>query len=146
MNWHECGALSYVYQHLKDNEEIVWSAYIINKMQSHRIKSLWDNNTVNVMLGLTNPHAAQVNVYKGYDITKLRDNQRFLEVMLSRDGTANATKALYFDGAVSYFRELPGPKNPIYEEFMEKVYATINRLREQAAQAAVSLFTFKRGK
>ena len=101
---------------------------------------------VNVMLGLTNPHAAQVNMYKGYDITKLRDNQRFLEVMLSRDGTANATKALYFDGAVSYFRELPGPKNPIYEEFMEKVYATINRLREQAAQAAVSLFTFKRGK
>lgn len=88
----------------------------------------------NVMLGLTNPYAAHLETYPGkdgYDITKLRDNQRFLEVMLSRDGTANAVKALYFDGAVSYFKELPGPRNPEYEEYMERVYALIQKNRQQ---------------
>ena len=86
---------------------------------------------VNVMLGLTNPYAAHIATYPGsggYDITKLRDHQRFLEVMLSRDGTANAIKALYFDGAVSYFKELPGPKADNYEQYMESVYSLIDRI------------------
>lgn len=83
----------------------------------------------NVMLGLTNPYAAKINNFLGYDITKLKDSQRFLEVMLSRDGTQNAMKALYFDGAVSYFKELPKPDNPEFNEYMERVYATIENLR-----------------
>ena len=101
---------------------------------------------VNVMLGLTNPYAAHITTYPGsggYDITKLRDHQRFLEVMLTRDGTANAIKALYFDGAVSYFKELPGPNNPIYEEYMEKVYALIDRIK-QGARQAVSMLSFRK--
>ena len=89
---------------------------------------------VNVMLGLTNPYAAHIEEYLKYDITKLRDSQRFLEVMLSRDGSANAVKALYFDGAVSYFDELPGPKTEGYAEFMEKVYTLIRKNNEQKLQ------------
>ena len=85
---------------------------------------------VNVMLGLTNPFAAKLNTFLGYDITKLKDNQRFLEVMLSRDGTQNAMKALYFDGAVSYFRELPKPSAPDFSEYMERVHSTIESLRQ----------------
>ena len=82
------------------------------------------------MLGLTNPYAGHLKQYMGYDIEKLRDHQRFLEVMLTREGTANAVKALYFDGAVSYFKELPGPSNPTYGEYMEKVYALIDRIKQ----------------
>lgn len=77
------------------------------------------------MLGLSNPYAMEVKEYLQYDITKLRDNQRFLEVILSRDGTANSVKALYFDGMVSFFSELPSPNDEHYEEFMEKVYNLI---------------------
>jgi hypothetical protein len=87
---------------------------------------------VNVMLGLTNPYAAHLEEWLKYDITKLKDNVRFLEVMLSRDGSANAVKALYFDGAVSYFKELPGPKSEGYEEYMEKVYALIQKNKEKS--------------
>lgn len=85
---------------------------------------------VNVMLGLTNPYAAHLEEWLKYDITKLKDNARFLEVMLSRDGSANAVKALYFDGAVSYFKELPGPKSEGYAEYMEKVYTLIQKNKE----------------
>lgn len=87
---------------------------------------------VNVMLGLTNPYAAHLEEWLKYDITKLKDNARFLEVMLSRDGSANAVKALYFDGAVSYFKELPGPKAEGYAEYMEKVYALIQKNKEKS--------------
>lgn len=87
---------------------------------------------VNVMLGLTNPYAAHLEEWLKYDITKLKDNARFLEVMLSRDGSANAVKALYFDGAVSYFKELPGPKSEGYAEYMEKVYALIQKNKEKS--------------
>ena len=87
---------------------------------------------VNVMLGLTNPYAAHLEEWLKYNITKLKDNVRFLEVMLSRDGSANAVKALYFDGAVSYFKELPGPKSEGYTEYMEKVYALIRKNKEMS--------------
>lgn len=87
---------------------------------------------VNVMLGLTNPYAAHIEEWLKYDITKLKDNVRFLEVMLSRDGSANAVKALYFDGAVSYFKELPGPKSEGYAEYMEKVYALIQKNKDNS--------------
>ena len=93
----------------------------------------------NVMLGLSNPYAMEVKSYLGYDIMKLKDSQRFLEVMLSRDGTANSVKALYFDGAVSFFSELPAPNAPGYEEFMEKVYSLIEKIRASTRQAVSML-------
>ena len=86
---------------------------------------------VDYMLGLTAPFAVHVEKYFGYDITRLKDCVRFLEIMLTRDGTANAVKALYFDGAVSYYKELPGPKNPEYEQYMNKVYALVEKNRKQ---------------
>lgn len=94
---------------------------------------------LNVMLGLCNPFAFEIPKYMEYDITRLRDSQRFLEVVLNRDGEGNGLKALYFDGAVSYFDELPVPKTPGYDEFMSKVYRLISTLKEKAHQAA-SLF------
>ena len=87
-------------------------------------------NDCNVMIGLTNPYAAKLKNFLGYDITKLKDNARFIEIMLSRDGSANSVKALYFDGAVSYFKELPSPESAEYESYMERVYSTIERLRQ----------------
>ena len=87
-------------------------------------------NDCNVMLGLTDPYAGHLQSYFGYDITKLKNHQRFLEIMLTRDGSANAIKAMYFDGAVSYYKELPGPNSPNYETYMERVYSTIEKLKK----------------
>ena len=91
-------------------------------------------NDCSLMLGLTNPFSMDVKSYLGYDINKLRDNQRFLEVVLAREGSTNAIKALYFDGAVGYFDELKSPKSPDYEDFIEKVYALIERNNQQTRE------------
>lgn len=81
-----------------------------------------------VMLGLSNPYAMEVKNFLGYDITKLRDHQRFFEVMLSRYGTSNSITALYFDGAVSYFKELPRPDDL---DVLGRIYAYINSLKRK---------------
>lgn len=77
----------------------------------------------NVMLGLFSPFRHNIPEYYGYDITKFKDNIRFLEIMGSRQGGAGTVCPLYFDGAVNYFSELPLPSDPkinnVYE-FLKK--------------------------
>lgn len=76
----------------------------------------------NVMLGVTNPYAHELKEYFGYDITKLRSSIRFLECVINRDGESNGIVALYFDGAVNFFTEMPLPDDLAG---MEKVYSMI---------------------
>lgn len=80
---------------------------------------------LNVMLGLSNPYAFEIKTYFGYDISRLHNCQRFLECVLNRDGSASSVKALYFDGAVSFFSELPSPKDSSYSDYMARIYSYI---------------------
>lgn len=76
---------------------------------------LADNKTTsrdcNVMLGLFSPWRFHKGTWEGYDITVFKDNIRFLEVCIDRNGSAGAVCPLYFDGAVNFFCELPAPSN-----------------------------------
>ena len=72
------------------------------------------------------PYKYELQNHLGYDITKLKDNIRFLEVLINRDGPQNGVIALYFDGAVNYFREMPPPNN---REELEKLYKYIESIR-----------------
>jgi len=65
----------------------------------------------NVIFGLFSPFRHEIPKYMGYDITKFKDNIRFLEVLASREGGGGIISPLYFDGAVNYFKELPKPDN-----------------------------------
>lgn len=74
----------------------------------------------NLVIGLYSPFKYGIREYEGYDITKLRDNVRFMEVIEDRDYGANGQICpLYFDGAVSSFAELPRVQN---KEEMDKMY------------------------
>lgn len=74
----------------------------------------------NLVIGLYSPFKYGIREYEGYDITKLRDNVRFMEVIEDRDYGANGQICpLYFDGAVSFFAELPRVQN---KEEMDKMY------------------------
>ena len=81
----------------------------------------------NVMLGLFSPYRHEIPDYFGYDITKFRDNIRFLEIMGSRDGGAGAICPLYFDGATNYFSELPRPED---KEQLIKVYDFLKTMKK----------------
>lgn len=62
----------------------------------------------NMLLGIFNPYKFNKSRYENYDIIKLRNHIRFLEIMEDRDyGANNITCPLFFNGASSWFHELP---------------------------------------
>lgn len=77
----------------------------------------------NVVLGLFSPFKFEIPNFHGYDIKQLRDNVRFLEVIINRGGSPGGIVGLYFDGAVNFFKELPKPDE------MNTFYNDLKRMR-----------------
>lgn len=88
--------------------------------------SKYPSRDANVVLGLFSPFKHELREYMGYDITILRDNVRFLEVLVNRGGSPGGIVALYFDGAVNYFKELPLPNDPTIQSFYNSIKSSRN--------------------
>lgn len=80
---------------------------------------------VNVLMGLFSPFKFGLKEYLGYDITKFKDNIRFLEMCVNRDGEMGGIVALYFDGATCTFKELPPPEDKAGLEEVYKYMASL---------------------
>ena len=80
-------------------------------------------------MGLFSPFRHEIPDYLGYDITKFRDNIRFLEILGGREGGGGTICPLYFDGAVNFFKELPLPEN---KEGMQKAYSILEKIRKKS--------------
>lgn len=89
----------------------------------------------NLMFGLSNPYAFEIPEFLGYNIGRLRNNVRFLEVVLNRDGNSNGILPLYFNGKCCYFSPLPSPKN---EVAMKKVYDMIEH-KQNTNKSTISM-------
>lgn len=82
-----------------------------------------------LVIGLYSPFKYGIRDYEGYDITKFRNNIRFMEVLEDRNYGANGQICpLFFNGASSMFYELPKP-NEI--EKLKSVYNYIEKLKEE---------------
>lgn len=81
---------------------------------------------VNLMLGLFHPGRYGFESYKDYDLTRLKDNHRELLILLNRDGISNAAIDLYFNGAASFFKELPRP-----DDMGEADYVSVEQARSK---------------
>ena len=83
---------------------------------------------VNLMFGIFSPIRNDIHDYMGYSIDKFRDNIRFVEIMISRDGGAGMTCPLFFNGAVNYFKELPLPTD---SHGIAQAYAMLDSIRQK---------------
>lgn len=90
-----------------------------------------------ITLGLFSPFKHGLQEYLGYDITKFRDNIRFLEVLTNRDGNMGGIIALLFDGATCQFSELPKPDD---KEALRSVYTYLDNVIRK--KKSFSLFMF----
>ena len=73
-----------------------------------------------MVIGLYSPFKFGKDSYEGYDIKRFRNHIRFMEVLEDRDyGANNQICPLYFDGASSFFSELPRADDKIE---IDKVY------------------------
>ena len=95
------------------------------------VANLGDNKLIardcNMMIGIFSPFKHEIPEYMGYDVTKFKDNIRFMEIIISRDGGAGTICPLYFDGAVTYFKELPRSDD---KESMEKAYNFLKNIKK----------------
>lgn len=78
------------------------------------------------IIGLFSPFRHEIPEYHKYNIKKFQDNIRFMEILGGREGGGNTTAALYFDGAVNYFEELP-KFDDVYN--LERYYNLLNQIR-----------------
>lgn len=93
----------------------------------------------NMLLGVFSPFKHELPDYKEYDITKLKDRCRFLEVILNRGGSSGGIIGLFFDGATCTWTELPKPKDA---EGMSKVYTYILSLENSTK--SFTMFTYSK--
>ena len=73
--------------------------------------SKYPSRDCNICIGLFSPYKHELPDYKGYNISILKDNVRFAEVLINRGGQQGGLIALYFNGAVCDWRELPLPND-----------------------------------
>lgn len=108
------------------------------------IANLADNKAiardVNVCISLFSPFKYGIKQWLNYDISKLKDNIRFIEVLLNRDGQSNGVLALYFDGAVNAFAQMPMPNDAVN---MNKVYALIAENKPKKVSVAFIALSIK---
>ena len=118
----------------QNSETLSLDAYKANKIRPTQ-KGLLDSQDCardcNVFLGITNPFSFELPEYLHYNIVKLKDCARFLEVVLGRDGISNSILPMYFDGAVGYYAPLPNYNN-IAE--LNKVYKLVEQNRESISK------------
>lgn len=88
--------------------------------------SKYTSRDSNIVLGLFSPFRFALREYEGYDISKFKDNIRFLEMIVNRDGEMGGLCPLFFDGAVCQFSELPRPDD---NEGIKKVYEYLKKIR-----------------
>ena len=126
------GFIPVVVQQLAADKERVDSNFqgktIEDKLEP-TLDSLGDNKTiardVNVALGLFDPARYKIDNHNGYDITRLKDRYRSMNIMKSRDGIANKKLPLFFNGAVDFFKEMPRTDNM---DGMNRVFEYVNQL------------------
>lgn len=97
--------------------------------------SKYTSRDSNVVLGLFSPFRFALKEYEGYDISKFKDNIRFLEMIVNRDGEMGGLCPLFFDGAVCQFNELPRPDD---QAGLNEVYKYLKNIRMSAVKTFFS--------
>lgn len=61
---------------------------------------------IDIAFGIFSPEMAKLMTYNGIDVMKYKNNLRVLNIIGGRESSGQKELALYFDGAVSQFKEL----------------------------------------
>ena len=67
-----------------------------------------------VVIALYGPNRDKLNTYRGYDIKKLGDHIRMIQILKSRFGESDIEVAVNFHGGINLWKELPLPSD-IYD-------------------------------
>ena len=103
--------------------------------------SKYTGRDCNCLIGVFNPFKHELPDYKKYDITKLQDNARFVEIIHNRGGSCGGIVGLYFDGVTCNWAELPKPDD---YTALNKLYAFLQHQRQSQPSKSFFMFTIKK--
>jgi replicative DNA helicase len=72
------------------------------------------SDAAEVVAALYGPNRDKLNTYRGYDVKKLGDHIRMIQILKTRFGEADIEIAVNFHGGINMWKELPLP-NDIYD-------------------------------
>ena len=99
-------------------------------------------NDCSLAIGLYNPVKYNKSEYEGYNLQKLKNYARFMVMMEDRDyGAGTNICPLFFNGATSFWSELPRPDDT---RSMNAIYAYIETLEKQKVEKTYFFKPFKR--
>lgn len=77
-----------------------------------------------IVIGIYYPHREKRSTCEGYDVKKLRDHARIIQILKHRYGISDIMKGVLFRGEVGYYKELPNPDKEAlnYEELLDVNY------------------------
>lgn len=98
-------------------------------------------NDASMLIGIYSPFKYGIKSYEGYDIGKLKNYCRFMEICEDRDYGANNTICpLFFNGASSYWTELPRSDDHIS---LNALYEYIDSLERNKRERRILMFLRK---
>lgn len=83
----------------------------------------------NLAITLFNPSELQVEKFQGYNIAKLGNSFRNMEIIINRDGEPNINLGLNFIGKCGNFREMPRP-----DEMNENLYTYAKECKNEKSK------------
>ena len=89
------------------------------------------------MIGMTNPWSHEINTYLGYEVHRLKQYFRVLEVVINRAGAGNVICPLYFDGAINFYEELPLPTDG---NSLKNFYSRIDNINSSRIKKVLMAF------
>ena len=97
---------------------------------------------INMLIGLYSPFKHNKKEFNGYDITKLKNYSRFMEIIDDRDyGANNNICPLFFNGASSFWAELPRPEDT---QSMNAIYSYIDSIEQKKREKTFFLKIFNK--
>jgi len=109
-NWTTVSIVQSAMESDRQQFDLMRGKQIIEKVEPN-LSSLGESKVIardmHLILALFSPARFGIEAYEGYDITRLKDKFRALLVLKSNFGISNIKFPLYFNGAVTYYEELP---------------------------------------
>ena len=117
-NWTVINIMQTALEADRQQFDLMRGKQVIEKVEPN-MASLGDNKTsardMHMILAIFSPARFGIDEYEGYDIEKLEDKFRALIILKSNFSISNRKLPLYFNGACSYYEELPKPEDINYK-------------------------------
>ena len=103
--------------------------------------SSYSGRNCDVCIGVNSPFRQQLPDWNGYNITKLKDYFRYVEILLNRSGSAGGVAPLFYLGKVCDWNEMPLPKEV---DKLNEVYSYVDFLNDKNNTKSFFIYKLKK--